>query len=157
MEDEAWGGDEFKGDAGWGDESFEVSAEEAKRNSLQTPYQVYSLTEVSKLIETLVNDCSQTLGLSPDLAKILLRCFRWDRDSLFDAYLSNPEKVLHDNGLETFEAKPEAPRTPSVSCPVCLDDVKVAGLPLSCCLLFWLEGKEERMGGCIFFFSSIAS
>lgn len=97
MDDDDWGDDDFgnngfdsDGDGGFGSDDDIVRNEE---------YKVLEEKELRSLLNELVVDTAELLGIDNDMASLMLRSFGWSSEKFESRYYENRDKLLKDVGL----------------------------------------------------------
>jgi len=68
-------------------------------------YVIVDYSEIIPFMDNVLNEVSSMLDLDYDSAQILLQHCRWNKEKLMDSYLSSPEKLLKESGLDLYSSK----------------------------------------------------
>ncbi|KAG8832946.1 hypothetical protein FRC17_000275 [Serendipita sp. 399] len=155
---------------------FQVVPEKDKVKSYEVECKSLTADEVRKVMRSSVEYVVSIFGLEPDVARMLLREFGWNRERMTEQYMENSSKVLIKAGIEQDAASPISPvrstgttqlardasttrkltRKPTLStttpqsgfvCPICCDDAPPATLALSCGHQFCNECWTQYLEG----------
>ncbi|XP_077341595.1 cullin-9 isoform X2 [Lithobates pipiens] len=105
--------------------------------------------EVWSLMGHMVNQVSDTLSLTQDIAQHLLIHCKWNMDLLLQKYTDDSEVLLITSGLQV--PAPSQPESPQPICPVCMTPLSPADNPPSlccghsCCKNCWNEYLTTRI------------
>nr|KAG8542899.1 hypothetical protein GDO81_025862 [Engystomops pustulosus] len=108
-----------------------------------------SQDEAWALMCQMVEQVSDTLSVTLDVAQHLLIHCKWNTDQLLQRYTEDPEGLLIASGLAVLE--PHQPESPQPSCPVCVNPLSPLDKPPSlcckhyCCKNCWNEYLTTRI------------
>ncbi|XP_053316090.1 cullin-9 [Spea bombifrons] len=108
-----------------------------------------SQEEVWTLMSQMVNQVSETVSVSPDVAQHLLIHCKWNVDLLIQRYTEEAESLLIASGLQVPESQP--PETSQPTCPVCMSPLTPDDSPPTlscrhfCCKNCWKEYLSTRI------------
>jgi len=68
-------------------------------------YAIVDYSEITPFMDNILHEVSSMLDLDYDSAQILLQHCRWNKEKLMDSYLSSPEKLLKEAGLDLYSSK----------------------------------------------------
>jgi ariadne-1 len=66
-------------------------------------YIIKEYCEISPRMEIFISTVSSLLYLEPEVTEILLQRYNWNKEKLQDEYLSDPDKVIRDAGLKSYD------------------------------------------------------
>ena len=110
----------------------ECDAPELKRESsypdtLRVPdgsYNVLEYADMIPLMEAMLSDIQSLLGVSLDVAHILLSHYGWNKEKLLDAYWNDTDACLTAAGISPSGLiSAESVVTGPVTCSICYDEV----------------------------------
>lgn len=71
----------------------------------QDSYVIRNSSEITPLLDALVNEVSVLLEVTEDEAQSLLQYIKWDKERLIDEYFSDPDQIRRKAGLEYFTSE----------------------------------------------------
>lgn len=85
-------------------------------------YKILLYQEIQPLMESHTRDLSYLLSIDYDIANILLRKYKWNKEKLIDVYYSDTEKVMNEAGVSCCQrsSSPTSSSTPT-RCRICGD------------------------------------
>ncbi|XP_066451529.1 cullin-9 isoform X2 [Eleutherodactylus coqui] len=126
------------------------AVEQAVLESVLLPMgRTLSQEEAWALMSQMVDQVSDTLSVTPDVAQHLLVHCKWNIDQLLQRYTEDPEALLIASGLTVQE--PHQPESPQPTCPVCVSPLSPLDNPPSlcckhfCCKNCWNEYLSTRI------------
>ncbi|KAG8781365.1 hypothetical protein FRC15_008862 [Serendipita sp. 397] len=88
---------------------FQVVPEKDKVKSYEVESKSLTIDDVRKDMRSNVEYVVSIFGLEPDVARMLLREFSWNRERMTEQYMDNASKVLIKAGIEQAVASPVSP------------------------------------------------
>lgn len=101
-----------------------------------------------------INHVMTILGCSGEIAAILLRSFKWNKESLIESFMEDDQKVLKNAGVMMDNYIPRLETIKDFCCDICCDDSSdLKAFSISChhwfcqnCYTHYLTQKIEQEG-----------
>ncbi|KAJ5086886.1 hypothetical protein NUU61_008193 [Penicillium alfredii] len=151
--------DDSLGDGGFGDldTGFDDDNDlfRQQRNPHEVEYKVLNPAEVERERQDQIAEVSAVVGLSPELAAVLLRFGQWNKEKIIEMYIDYPERTLDRAGVgPVTEGRATTEMIPGFLCGICFDEGDdVESYAMRCdhrfcvdCYRHYLEQKIKEEG-----------
>jgi ariadne-1 len=100
-------------------------------------YKVLLYKDIQPMMESYTQEISQLFSIESDIANILLRKYKWNKEKLIDSYYANTEQILADAGVSPSPSSSSSSSTSSASS---------TSLPIRCRICGDLSPSDECYG-----------
>ena len=79
------------------------------------------------MMESFIAEIANLLGVSQDIAQVLLQQYKWNKERLVDGYYSDPEKAVSNAGAGQAISNPQSAES-TLICRICGDEHDLANV-----------------------------
>jgi ariadne-1 len=84
-------------------------------------YKILLYKDIQPLMESHTRDVSNLFSIAFDVANILLRKYKWNKERLIDVYYNDTEEILKEAGVSNQEPSTSPSPSSSIRCRICGD------------------------------------
>ncbi|KAI9669153.1 MAG: hypothetical protein M1829_005154 [Trizodia sp. TS-e1964] len=108
-------------DVGFDSQERDIAMSQKKSHLVD--FRVLAPEEIQASQNSQIQEIATILGHAPETAAILLRFFKWNKETLIEAYMDDAEKVLEAAGLgPSMPANPKTRAISGFTCDICCED-----------------------------------